>query len=57
MNKSETNKFQIFKKRLSPFKYDYNIDKRNYNTESKKLENSYQSFLISMRYMTTFEVS
>ena len=57
MNKSETNKFQIFKKRLSPFKYDYNIDKRNYNTESKKEENSSQSFLNSMRYMTTFEES
>jgi hypothetical protein len=57
MNKSETYKFHIFKKRLSPFKYDYNIDKKNYNTESKKEENSSQSFFNSMRYMTTLEES
>jgi hypothetical protein len=42
MNKSETNKYYIFKKRLSPIKYDYNIDKKNYYTESKKEENSSQ---------------
>ena len=57
MNKSETNKFHIFKKRLSPVKYDYNIDKKNFFTESKKEENSSQSFLNSLRYMTTFEES
>ena len=57
MNKSETNKFHIFKKRLSPIKYDYNIDKINYYSESKREENSSQSFLNSMRYMTTFEES
>jgi hypothetical protein len=57
MNKSETNKYYIFKKRLSPIKYDYNIDKINYYSESKREENSSQSFLNSMRYMTTFEES
>lgn len=57
MNKSVANKFQIFKKRLSPCKYEYNIDTINYNTESKKEENSSQSFLNSMRYITTFEES
>ena len=57
MNKSETNKYYIFKKRLSPIKYDYNIDKKNYYTESKKEENSSQSFFNSLRYITTFEES
>ena len=57
MSKSETNKFHNFKKRLSPIKYDYNIDNINYNSESKREENSSQSFLNSMRYMTTFEES
>ena len=57
MNKSETNKYYIFKKRLSPIKYDYNIDKKYYYTESKKEENSSQSFFNSLRYITTFEES